>query len=159
MRIAGAPVAKTESPTRIEFQIRFSTRQKERRRAQEAPAPSLQAVQQPPAPAAAEPVGNIPKLTRLLVLGHHLERLVREGAVKDYAEVSRLTGLTRARVTQIVNLTLLAPEIQEAILNMSSTLRGRDAVTEHDLRQHVTQVEWERQRQGLGAGQAIHHCF
>ncbi len=48
--------------------------------------------------------------------GITFERLVRDGVVKDYAEIARLTGLTRARVTQIVNLTLLAPDIQEKIL-------------------------------------------
>src|SRR5438128_2207912 len=61
---------------------------------------------------------RVPKITLLLVLGHHFERLVRDGAVKDLAEIARRTGLTRARVTQITNLTQLAPDLQEAILGL-----------------------------------------
>lgn len=133
-----------ESPARVEFPVQFSRGPKGRRLSERAdPAGPTGSVA---SPSKAGSASSVPKITRLLVLGHHFERLVREGKVRDYAEIARLTGLTRARVTQIVNLTLLAPEIQEAILNMSSTLRGRDAVTEHDLRPHVTQVEWERQR-------------
>ena len=43
-----------------------------------------------PAPIPASP--RVPKITFLLVLGHHFERLVREGAVKDYAEIARHDG-------------------------------------------------------------------
>jgi hypothetical protein len=71
--------------------------------------------------------------------------LVRDGVVKDYAEIARLTGLTRARVTQVVNLTLLAPEIQERILNPTNVTEGSDPVTEHTLREVAAQVEWRRQ--------------
>jgi len=88
----------------------------------------------------------VPKITRLLVLGHHFERLVRDGAVKNYAEIARLTGLTRARVTQIVNLTLLAPEIQELILNLSTSNRGPAPLTEPGLRELAAMVDWDTQR-------------
>ncbi|MGH9867073.1 MAG: hypothetical protein ACREAA_02765 [Candidatus Polarisedimenticolia bacterium] len=59
---------------------------------------------------------TVPRITRMLVLGYHFERLVREGKVKNYAEIARLTGLSRARITQLVNLTLLSRPHQEAIL-------------------------------------------
>jgi hypothetical protein len=51
----------------------------------------------------------------MLMLDHHFELLARDGRVKDYAAIAGLTGLSRARVTQIVNLTLLGPSIQEMI--------------------------------------------
>ena len=51
------------------------------------------------------------------MLGHYFEGLVRSGAVKDYAEIARRTGLTRARVTQIVDMTLLSPYEQEQLLS------------------------------------------
>ena len=89
---------------------------------------------------------RLPKITRLLVLGHHFEQLIRDGVVKDYAEIARLTGLTRARVTQIVNLTLLAPEIQEKILNLTNVTGGSDPVTERALREVAAQVNWQRQK-------------
>ena len=102
-----------------------------------APAPS-------PAPIPAPP--HVPKITLLLVLGHHFERLVRDGVVRDYAEIARMTGLTRARVTQIVNLTLLAPDIQEAILSMEPPVDDLDPVHERSLREVVADPEWDRQR-------------
>jgi hypothetical protein len=55
-------------------------------------------------------------ITRMLVLGHHFERLVREGKVKNYAEIARLTGLSRARVTQIANLAHLPVQLQNALI-------------------------------------------
>jgi hypothetical protein len=59
---------------------------------------------------------TVPRITRMLVLGYHFERLVRERKVKNYAEIARLTGLTRARVTQLCGMTLLPPVLQEQVL-------------------------------------------
>lgn len=97
---------------RVEFEVRFPRATKGRNveagsEPQESPTPK-------PAPPQA------PKITRLLVLGYHFDRLVQDGVVKNYAEIARLSGLSRARVTQIVNLILLAPKIQENILGVSS---------------------------------------
>jgi hypothetical protein len=131
MRAQGVP----ESPARVEYTVQFSRGPKGRRRAREA----SDHLTHREAPAC------VPKITRLLVLGHHFERLVRDGAVKDYAEIARLTGLTRARVTQIVNLTLLAPQIQDEILSRDAVVKGRDSVTEHDLRAVHEHVGWEGQ--------------
>jgi hypothetical protein len=72
-----------------------------------------------PAPRPERPAidpSTVPRITRMLVLAYHFERLVREGKVKNYAEIARMTGLSRARVTQIVNLTLIALVDQERIL-------------------------------------------
>lgn len=99
-------------------------------------------------PTLGAPSERVPKITLLLALGHHFERLVRDGAVKDYAKVARVTGLTRARVTQICNLTLLAPDIQEAILDLTPTAQGEDPAHERSLRAVVAEPDWRRQ-QGL----------
>jgi len=39
----------------------------------------------------------------LMTLAIHFDRLIREGKVKDYAEIARLGGVTRARGTQVMN--------------------------------------------------------
>jgi len=44
-------------------------------------------------------------------LAHEIERCVRAGELDDLAHAARVFGLTKARVTQIVSLTLLAPSI------------------------------------------------
>ena len=56
-----------------------------------------------------------------------------------------MLGFTRARVTQLLDLTLLAPDIQEEIL-VAEVEPGRDAVTERALRGVVRRPEWAEQR-------------
>ena len=50
------------------------------------------------------------------------------GQVKDYAELARLGHVSRARITQIMNLLLLAPDIQEEILFLPKTVAGHDPI-------------------------------
>lgn len=62
------------------------------------------------------------------------------------AELARLSHVTRARLTQIMNLLQLAPDIQEAVLHLPRAESGRDAITERDLRPIVGMVSWKAQR-------------
>src|ERR1700693_3169961 len=84
----------------------------------------------------------IPRIARLLALAIRIDGLVRQQAVPDYAAVARLGWVTRARMTQIMMLLNLAPDIQEEILFMPS-LSG---LTERALRPIVQQIDWDRQR-------------
>jgi hypothetical protein len=84
-------------------------------------------------------------VARLLALAHEIERRIRAGELDDLAHAARVLGLTRARVTQIANLTLLAPAIQEEILAMAPVTAGRDVITERTLRPIVAEPAWERQ--------------
>ncbi len=81
-----------------------------------------------------------------LAPAHRLERLVRTGEVRDYAELARLGHVTRARVSQVMALLLLAPDIQEQILFLPRTERGRDPVILHDLLPITATADWRRQR-------------
>ena len=91
------------------------------------------------------PVGRVPRVVKLLALAHRVDAMIRVGELKDLADAARTLGLTRARVTQVMNLLLLAPEIQEAILDLPAVISGRDPVTERQLRVVVTETEWSRQ--------------
>lgn len=93
-----------------------------------------------------QPVGRIPRITRLMALAIKLDGYVRDGVVTDYAELARLGHVTRARVTQIMDLNLLAPDIQEAILKQPRTARGRDPIRERHLRRVLREVRWSHQR-------------
>ena len=137
----------SESPARVEFTVQFSHGPKGRRRAHEASEQSdlTQATGPAASPSNVSSAGSVPKITRLLVLGHHFERLVHQTAVKDYAEIARLTGLTRARVTQIVNLTLLAPEIQMQILSGAAVPRHPGSLSERLLRPLAAEASWKGQ--------------
>jgi hypothetical protein len=57
--------------------------------------------------------GRVPRVSRLLALALRLDRLVHAGAIADYATLARLGHVSRARVSQILGLVLLAPDIQE----------------------------------------------
>ena len=98
----------------------------------------------PPDP---EPEGTIPRVSRLLALAHHIQELLDTGQVKDLAEVARRGHVTRARVTQIMNLLLLAPDIQEKLLFLPSTTKGKDPIALRRLRQVMSEPSFARQRQ------------
>jgi hypothetical protein len=91
--------------------------------------------------------GRLPRITKLMALAIRFEHLLAVGAVADQAELARLGHVTRARVTQIMNLLHLAPDIQEAILDLPRVTEGRDPITERDLRPIAAQVDWGRQRE------------
>lgn len=95
-------------------------------------------------PALPEPSEQVPRIARTLALAHRMQRMIDDGDVADQAELARLLGFTRARVTQILDLTLLAPEIQEEILVARCVpLLGWPG--ERNLR-GLTQWPWGRQR-------------
>jgi hypothetical protein len=80
------------------------------------------------APPPSVPRGRVPRVSRLLALAHRLDDLVRTGVVADYASLSELAHVSRARMSQILNLITLAPDIQEALLFLPRTVRGRDPI-------------------------------
>jgi hypothetical protein len=102
-------------------------------------------------PKPARPRGRIPRVARLLALAHHFEELLATGAVETQAELAELAKLTPARVTQIMNLLGLAPDIQEEIFFLPPVTEGRPAITERHLRQVLKTVAWSEQRERWAA--------
>jgi hypothetical protein len=98
-----------------------------------------------PAPAHT-PAGKLPRVTRLMALAIKFDGMLREGVVADYADLARLGLVTRARMTQIMNLLNLAPDIQEAILFLPARTQGRETIAERNLRPLTRIMSWERQR-------------
>ena len=90
--------------------------------------------------------GNIPRVAKLLALAIRFEKLVKRGDIQDYADLARLGYVTRARITQIMNLLNLAPDIQEAILFLPRTVKGRDRLREKEVRPIAAVPHWSRQR-------------
>jgi len=118
----------------ITKQIHFRPGQGHRKELKEGPRP------QP------EPAGKIPRISRLMALAIRLQELVDKGEVADYADLARLGHVTRARITQIMNLLHLAPDIQEDILFLPKTAKGRDPIGERDIRSIWAIVDWRKQR-------------
>ena len=93
-----------------------------------------------------QPRGWVPRVARLLALAHHFERLLAEGIVRTQGELAALASVTRPRVTQILNLLLLAPDIQEELLFLPPAEHGPDPITERTLRYVLRTPLWREQR-------------
>lgn len=98
----------------------------------------------------AVPIGRLPRITRLMALAIRFEELIRSGIVNDQAEIARLGNVTRARVTQIMNLLHLAPDIQEAILNLPRVQQGKDRLHLKGLLPLTAECDWHVQREHWG---------
>jgi hypothetical protein len=95
---------------------------------------------------AAPPPPRISRITRLMALAIKFQDMVDRGEVKDYADLARLGYVTRARVTQIMNLTLLAPEVQEELLFGPT---DQKPPTEAALRSAAAEAHWHEQQRSL----------
>lgn len=89
---------------------------------------------------------RLPRVTKLMALAIRFEGLVRDGGVTDYAELARLGHVTRARMSQIMSLLHLAPDLQETILFLPRVTSGKDPLTERELRPITAIPDWRKQR-------------
>jgi hypothetical protein len=90
----------------------------------------------------------------MLALAHKIQRAIDLGAVRDRAEVVRRLGLTRARVTQLLDLTLLAPGIQEQIL-FAEAVDALEPMSERAVRAARRAGSWQEQRAAWGASEPV----
>lgn len=93
-----------------------------------------------------EPVGRIPRVARLMALAIRFDKLIQNGVVTDQSEMARLARVTQPRMTQIMNLLHLAPDIQEKVLHLPRVMDGRDPITERHMRQIANHIGWISQR-------------
>jgi hypothetical protein len=100
-----------------------------------------------PPPPAPEPVRRPARVALMLALAHRLQRAIDRGEFKDRADLARQLGFTRARVSQLLDLTHLAPDLQEQILFLER-VDGLEPLSERTLRGVVTLDGWEAQRGG-----------
>jgi hypothetical protein len=90
--------------------------------------------------------GHVPRISRLMAVAIRLESLLLTGKVSDVMELARLGHVTQPRISQILNLTLLAPDIQEELLFLPRITAGRAAIHEKMLRPLTAEVDWAKQR-------------
>ena len=77
-----------------------------------------------------------------MALAIRFEGLVRQEMLRDYAELACLGSVTRGRMTQIMQLLHLAPDIQEQLLFLVET----PGLNERNLRPIVSCIDWSEQR-------------
>jgi site-specific DNA recombinase len=103
------------------------------------PAPMAKAVSPRPIPE------RLPRITKLLALAVRFEELLRNGTAKDYADLALLGGVSRSRITQVMNLRNLAPALQERILLFSTEPYQENMLNERALRRISGLVDWREQ--------------
>jgi hypothetical protein len=84
----------------------------------------------------------------MLALAHKIQQAIDAGTVSDRAEVARRLGFTRARVTHLMDLTLLAPDLQERVLGLEA-VDGVEPISERELRKVAHARTWDEQRRGV----------
>jgi hypothetical protein len=97
-------------------------------------------------PAPAPPPPRIPRLARLMALALRYEAMVRTGQAQDFAELARLGHVTRARMSQLVSLVNLAPDIVEDLLFQPAVTSGRDPLILRDVLPIAAVTDWAKQR-------------
>ncbi|HUQ94924.1 MAG TPA: hypothetical protein VM120_24815 [Bryobacteraceae bacterium] len=95
--------------------------------------------------AAEQQVGKLPRIAQVLALAIYFQEMVRTGEGRDYADLARLGGLSRERVSQIMKLRWLAPDLQVEILRLPRTPNGRFSICETTLRRIAEQPSWAEQ--------------
>lgn len=88
---------------------------------------------------------RVPRISRLMALAIRFDQMIQDGVVTDQAELAKLGKVTRARLTQIMNLLCLAPTIQEHILHLTVISIKQNAISERDLRPIASIPDWKQQ--------------
>lgn len=97
------------------------------------------------------PTARAPRISRLMALAIHFDQLIRAGKVKDYAKLARIGQVTRARLTQIMNLLSLSPANQERLLFFQPS--GEEASI-RELQKITAELCWNRQTSRPLAGRS-----
>jgi hypothetical protein len=102
--------------------------------------------EQPAGSSTPGPIGRVPRVARLMALALRFERMIRTRVVADYTTLAALGRVTCARVSQVMNLVQLAPDIQEAILFLPRVERGQDPIILAQLQPIAAALDWRHQR-------------
>ena len=119
-------------PLTIETTVHFTRTTGQRRQASTEPEKPL-------------PEGHLSRITKLMALAIKLGKLLDEG-VANHAQLARLGQVTRARMSQILNLLHLAPDLQKQILLLPKVIQGRAGVKLMEVQPICMVEDWDRQR-------------
>jgi hypothetical protein len=81
-----------------------------------------------------------------MALAIKFDDLLRAGVVERYADLAELGHVTRARISQIMNLLNLAPDLQETLLHLPLIERGRAQIHLRQMQSIASVPDWRKQR-------------
>ena len=99
-----------------------------------------------PGPVASVAPARVPRMARLLALAWDIDGLVRSGTLASYAATARLGHVSRARLSQIMSLLNLAPDLQEPLLLLEHPSRGRAPLVLRQVLTVAAVLDWHEQR-------------
>ena len=94
--------------------------------------------------------GRIPRIAKLLALASRMQSMIESGEVESFQQLAELGRISQPRMTQIMSLQHLAPDIQEELLYLPEVLRGKVQIHERLLRPLTTEKDWRVQRRMWG---------
>ena len=100
-------------------------------------------------PPTREPTRRPAKVAQQLALAHHLQNAIDGDERLDRTVVAARLGVTKARITQLMDLTLLAPDLQDLVLAMEA-VDGVEPMSERALRKIAQVRDWGEQRRRWG---------
>jgi len=89
-----------------------------------------------------KPTSSVPRISRLMALAIKYQGMLDRGEVAGITELARLCRVTQPRMTQILNLNLLSPSIQELLLHLPPHSSGKQAIHEKKLRAVCSETDW-----------------
>lgn len=124
-------MSKQNSAVEIQFRLYAAGRQPEERGSVDAPTSGS---------------GRLPRVTQVMALAISFQDMIQRGEIRNYADLARLGCVTRERMSQIMELIWLAPDIQQEILEFRPTMTPRFPISEVAVRRIASLLSWNEQR-------------
>ena len=94
--------------------------------------------------------GRIPRIAKLVALASRMQSMIESGEVVSYQQLAELGRISQPRMSQIMSLLNLAPDIQEELLYFPEVLQGKAQIHERLLRPLTREMDWKVQRRLWG---------
>lgn len=91
--------------------------------------------------------GRLPRVTQVMALAIQFQDMIHRGDARDYADIARLGCITRERISQVMELVWLAPDIQKEILEFPPNSTAQFAISEVATRRVAAKSDWAEQRE------------
>ena len=90
--------------------------------------------------------GRIPRIAKLVALASRMQSMIDSGQVESFQQLAELGRISQPRMTQIMSLLNLAPDIQEELLYLPEVIQGKTQIHERLLRPLTREMDWRVQR-------------
>lgn len=91
--------------------------------------------------------GSVQRVSEVMALAIRFDQLIRSGQVKGVRQLAEIGHISQPRVSQILALVLLAPDIQEQLLFLPLSEENSDTVFEKQVRPLTLEIDWMKQRE------------